>query len=354
MLKIIATILAFSTCAFAETRYVYEYFSQIEPLVKNGRFDDAKTEFSKIKQTEVKHNSASGFFASLRYLGGDDQRNKGAFKYQEALRAALQNPDKCTPLGKYGIHCGISIMESDITQTPPEDMPFSPEFKEFIFNEYYKKNIEMYNQARLIINEREKREEQLEQNARIEKEEEQAVVRQLAQEKKELESKNEKELLAQEFKNVDIACKKAGYKGLAKHEDTSLDMISLIYLTQRDGGLEKYLNTVVGNLKNDKNSLCEIYRKVKVFQVLEDGVLYTYSEYDREGSFNLTVHVEKTEGTLYQEGQSLEDTFHVFTGMYTYITTVGAKKTIPSFRKAQIKLIVSPEKGSAGAFYLDS
>ncbi len=137
---------------------------------------------------------------------------------------------------------------------------------------------------------------------------------------------------------VDAACKKAGYKGLAMNKEMPLDMFMLIYLTQQTGGLENYLNTVVGNLKNDKDSLSSLCSKIKAFQILDDGVLYAYKTYINKDYFDMTVYIKKEDGRLYQEGQSLEDTFYVFNGMYTYITTTGARKTIPSFSKAKLKL----------------
>lgn len=147
-----------------------------------------------------------------------------------------------------------------------------------------------------------------------------------------IENQKQQERLEAEIKTIDRACKQAGYKGFAK-----LDLISMIYLTQKDGSLGNYLNAVVGNLKNDKDSLWEWYPKVKVFQVLENGALYSYSEFTDGELFSMTIHVENEPSKIYQEGQSLEDTFHVFNGMYTYIATTGAKKSIPSFSKAKIK-----------------
>lgn len=220
-----------------------------------------------------------------------------------------------------------------------------------IFNDIAKREHEEKVKAQQkIIDERNRKLKEIEAKRQAESERVRKQQEKLLQEQREYREKREAERIAKEKQEesrkeayndeiirIDDACKKAGYKGLAKYQDTPIDMVTLIYLTQRDGGLEKYLNTVVGNLKNDKDSLSEIYRKVKAFQVLDDGVLYTYSEYDSTGSFSFTVHVEKEIGKLYQEGQSLEDTFHAFKGMYTYVTTSGAKKKIPSFSKVKLK-----------------
>jgi len=153
----------------------------------------------------------------------------------------------------------------------------------------------------------------------------------LAKQKIEKERSNKIKQYEEELRMVDVASKKAGYAGFSKH-----NILTLITITQQKGGLEKYLNQTVGNLKNDEHSLKFLYQQIKSIQILENGVLYSYSDFENGKPFHMTIYVEKDPGKIYQEEQSLQDVFYVFTGMFSYISTTGAKKTVPAFRNANL------------------
>lgn len=341
--KIAIIILSMTTCALAEAKYLHDYLSHIEPLLKEGKFEEAKTEFSKIGRGDIKQKTASGFFETVRYLQGDPQLKRSAYYYRDALAHAVMHPEEYELMGKSGIYGRkgrIQILEYVIEKTPPKNMPFSPEFQKYIYEEYYKKNIEMFNQVSGMIHEHEEKEKQLALETKIKIEKNRKKAQQLAKEKKVREAQEEKEQFNQEIQMVDQACKKAGYKGLAKSEDTPLDLMLLIYFTQQNGGLENYLNFVVGLPKKlADEELSDLYSKTKAIQVLDDSVLYSYSEFTGGEIFTFTALIEREKGKLYQEGQSLEETFYVFNGMKQYRAVTGAMRTIPSFSKAKIKLI---------------
>ena len=155
----------------------------------------------------------------------------------------------------------------------------------------------------------------------------------LAKQKIDQEENNKIKQYEEEVKMVDAESKKAGYAGFSKH-----DILTLITMTQQKGGLEKYLNQTVGNLKHNEYSLKHLYQQIKSIQGLENGVLYSYSDFESGKPFHMTIYVEKVPGKIYQEGQSLQDVFHVFTGMFSYVSTTGAKKTVPAFRNANLPI----------------
>lgn len=134
-----------------------------------------------------------------------------------------------------------------------------------------------------------------------------------------------------EERKIDKLAKEAGYSGYAK-----LNVISMIYITQRNGGLEKYLNKVVGCHDRKKSFCTKYYSKLKAIQILDNGVLYSLSDNTDGEPFSFTIFSDIEEGKIYQEGQSFENAFHVFKGMYSYTAVSGARKRVPSFSKANI------------------
>ncbi len=143
-----------------------------------------------------------------------------------------------------------------------------------------------------------------------------------------------------ENKIIDLACKIAGYKGLAKNS-TSYDLLYLLYQTQQKGGLENYVNFVVQNEDTqDSDHFCnELYKKTKISQILRNTVVYSCFYYENGESFKCLFLVKKETGKIYQEGQLLEDGFYVFDGMQPCSRAFfGAETSLPSFTKITLNL----------------
>lgn len=128
---------------------------------------------------------------------------------------------------------------------------------------------------------------------------------------------------------IDEAAKKAGYGG-----SSNKNIVRLIYETQKNGGLEKHLRKVVGCLDADQDFCNKWYPKVKAVQILDEGLLYLFSEFGGDEYVEFMIYVYKEPGKIYQEGQSLENTFYVFEGMFSYLTVLGASRSVPAFGKA--------------------
>ena len=150
----------------------------------------------------------------------------------------------------------------------------------------------------------------------------------LARQQKE---EKEKKAIKQEVEKLNIAAKSSGYAGYENE-----NIISIIYKTQKEGGLEKHLNKVVGCHKLNKILCKRGYSRLKVIQILDEGVLYSYSEFSGGKHLSFTVFSDKSPGKIYQEGQAFENSYHVFKGMFSYKTVLGVNKTVPAFYKAKL------------------
>ena len=137
---------------------------------------------------------------------------------------------------------------------------------------------------------------------------------------------------ASTLEGFDKKAKGLGYVGFEER-----DLVSMIYRTQTEGGLETYLNKVIGCF-TEPDYCYRHYSKVKVFQVLDDSLLYSFSQYDEslKNYFEFLVHVEKETGKMYQEGQRLSKKNYVFTGMFKYKALNGTDKEIPSFKAVDL------------------
>ena len=124
----------------------------------------------------------------------------------------------------------------------------------------------------------------------------------------------------------DIAAQN-GYAGYA-----GLNVVQIMAKVQKEGGLENYVNKLIGSI-DERKSDYRWYNKVKLIQVLDDALLYSFHEKNTD----FTIMVEKENGKIYVENQRLTKQFYVFKKMVTYKTTVGSTKTVPYFEKAMIE-----------------
>ena len=131
--------------------------------------------------------------------------------------------------------------------------------------------------------------------------------------------------------DIDLLAKSKGFYGY-----TNENIIQVIYKTQNEGGLEKYMNKIVGCHDYNQDICKRGYHSLKAIQILENGVLYSYTESAGNMYLSFVIFSDKEPGKMYQEGQSIENTFHYFDGMYQYNSLLGAKRSVPIFRKAKL------------------
>jgi hypothetical protein len=325
--------------ASANATYIYEYFEKIEPLLKENKFDEANTEFkelsSKIRNHAVKGNTVGIIYEkTVKWLKANN-------KIRLFLVRVNESPGSYEANGNYGIstkNCQGNNCEyyhhSMINSGLPKTLPFSTKFVEYI-NAYHKETYELFSSSNSKLNQisenkrkreadtREAERNLKKENARLQREKET-----LARKTKE---KEKQAAIASEEARIDQLAKTAGYSGYA-----NVNLIQMIYKTQKEGGLEKYINKVVGCHNLQKNPCDKWYPKLKAIQILDNGVLYSFSEYSSGEYVSFSVFSDKEVGKIYQEGQSFENTLHVFKGMLSYTTVSGASKTVPSFVKVNI------------------
>ncbi len=344
----IVIVIFFSSSASA--KYVYEYFDEIEPLLMEQKYDEADKKYENLNKN-VRLHVVNGSIVGATY-----KKTVQWLKKKDELVIFLEKvntqTNKYEPnLYKNGISakdCRSSSCESYIfsflNKGLPKTLPFSPEFVDYINNSIketanlfkvtYKKVNDIAesekNKKIAAIQAKKERDAKARKIERDRKAEEIRIHREKEKLAREKIEKEKQEVLNQEIARIDALAKSMGYSGYENE-----NIVSLIYKTQKEGGLEKYLNQVIGCHELDKGP-CEIwYPKLKAIQILNNGVLYSYSEYSRGEVVNFSVFAEKEPGKIYQEGQEFTNTFYVFTGMLSYTTVTGAKRTVPSFAKAK-------------------
>lgn len=158
------------------------------------------------------------------------------------------------------------------------------------------------------------------------KQEEERVAREQQELEREQKESERKQVIVKENTKLNNLARKAGYAGY-----NSADLVSFIRNTQINGGLENYLNQIIGCNELEKDQCDYYYKGLKAIQILDDGVLYSYSAYYGDQYLDFVVYINKENGKLYQEGQSCNNRLFVFKGMFSYVTVSGSKKSVPSF-----------------------
>jgi len=305
---------------------VSDFFKKIEPLLIEKKYDEANNEFEKLSPKFKRHSIKSGsmkylYENTVKWLKRRDDINQylnTALKDINSYRIYNGAVTKKSCSG-YCVRYGISSVDSYL----PKTLPFSSEFVTYI-NTERKHTTNYLNSVISDLNEiTEQNKKEKADAIKLEREKEK-----LAYQQKE---ENEKKAIMQEVSKLNEAAKSSGYAGYENE-----NIISLIYKTQKDGGLEKYLNKVIGCHKLNKR-LCERgYPKLKVIQILDQGVLYSFSEFSGGKHVAFTVFSDKVPGKIYQEGQAFENSYHVFRGMFSYKSVLGVNKTVPAFYKTKL------------------
>ncbi len=135
-----------------------------------------------------------------------------------------------------------------------------------------------------------------------------------------------------EDNRIDKKAKKLGFTGYSK-----MNISQLIYKTQKNGGLENYINSVVGCSALDKVSCNRLNSKLQILQILDNGLIYHFYKYTNNEPFEYMIFTNKLKSKIYQEKQKIDDGFYVFRGMIKYTTILGIQKSIPKFEKVNIK-----------------
>lgn len=227
-------------------------------------------------------------------------------------------------------------------------LPFSQDFVKYInelqnyiqskYNTTYQKikesnthQAEVEKNARLKQQADMQRKEEERQRANLEKEKnrKENIIKQREQrevEKREREEKRQIEILA-----YDKAFKRNGFSGF---KNNSIPFI--MKKVQRDGGLENYVNYVFGATSLD-TTISSSNKKLKVLQILDNKVLYSYSEFEYNELVRFEILTDKLSGKLLVNGQSLNHNFLVLKGVVSYSTVLGASKTVPYFEVVTVK-----------------
>lgn len=313
-------------CGSSHSKPVSDYFQNIEPFLIEKNYGEANKEFEKLSPKFKRHSIKDG---SMKYLYENTVKwLKRRDDINQYLNKALKD------INSYHIYNGavtkkscsgycVRYSPSNIDSYLPKTLPFSSKFVTYINTE--RKQTKNYLNSVISdlngiteINKKKK-------SDAIKLSREQDI---LARQQKE---ENEKKAIKQEVEKLNIAAKSSGYAGYENE-----NIISLIYKTQKKGGLEKHLNKIIGCHELNKTLCKRGYPRLKVIQILDEGVLYSYSEFSGGKHLSFTVFSDKSPGKIYQEGQAFENSYHVFKGMFSYKTVLGINKTVPAFYKAKL------------------
>lgn len=335
LLFLIALLFAVNS---AQAKYVYEYMEKVEPLLIEKKYSEASKEFDSLNE-RVKGQAINGYTLRMVY-----EQTVTWLKHIEEFGGSLRNIEanksQFKASGDYGISsksCDRDckyIYSNDVDKGLPKSLPFSKKFithvndlRNISFNNFLKINGELREieqEQKDRVKEARKAERKRNEKERQKKIESDRIIR-------EENARKDKQDIENEIARIDKLAKDSGYAGYA-----GINLIGMIYKTQKEGGLERYINKVVGCHALLKNPCEKWYPKLKVIQILDDGVLYLFSEYSGGEHVSFTIISNKEAGMIYQEGQSLSNTYHVFKGMFSYETIAGVKKSIPAF--ASVKL----------------
>jgi hypothetical protein len=131
---------------------------------------------------------------------------------------------------------------------------------------------------------------------------------------------------------IDLKAKQLGYKKF-----TTLGVTSVMYHTQNGEHLEDYINTVLGCSQLRMTNCNDLNSNLRVSQVLDDIVIYNYFEDMGNGILDYSIATKKERGRIYQENQRFDNDFYVFSGMFSYTTILGVKRSIPYLKKVKLQ-----------------
>lgn len=331
----------------AYAKYLSEYFDSIEPLLLAGKYDAAKKKFD-IARDKVREESGTRVLSSndtlammsymdvVKWLKSMDHVDQQLVEIEKNPAAISAEYNSLYKKDCDGVECIHLSENAPYEKIPKSDVYFSSDFVKKL-NQRAKNLDERFKNSYSLISKKQadeaakKEKERQERVAKENAEREALIVRQ----KKEAErarldeQKNEEEKKQQhasEIAQIDKWAKSHGYKGY-----TGKNVLSMIYTTQQNGGLENYVGQILGCPPSGMDRCDTWYPKVKVSQVLNDGLIYYFSEYVGNDYFEFLMVTGKEPGKIYQEGQSISRKFYVFKGMVSFDTASGSTRTVPYF-----------------------
>lgn len=300
-LKILLTIMIFTNTAYAGGQFL-----KVEKLLEAKKFTQANQEFEELKKKYKSNKNKIKLLQrfSIDFIKLIDNTNKHINNCKDYNCEQIDLNSFNTDYASFKINAGY----------------YSREFQTKIFNKY-KSTFKKSNELNDLI---------------IKNNDNKAIARQnkWKQEKK-LKKKKEQEFIAKaEQRNIDIdnKIKKLGYGGFTEGHVTRL-----MYLTQKNGDLNKYLNHAMGCSALEQKKCDKWNSKLKVSQVLKDSVIYRFFEYIDGEILEYSIITKKEPNKIYQENQRFDNGFYIFTGMFTYTTILGVQKSIPRLKKINIK-----------------
>lgn len=342
--------------------FSYGSFDNVEKYLLAKNYIEANLEIQKIKkkptgkkwQTIETYDTASSWLASLDEIEAFINRaNLNKDNYEASGNSIIKLKNSTNYNTRY-------CRKSSIQGSLPSKVNFSSEFVDYINKRRREVMVSFVDlstdligiaeskkeQARLVLEEQRaaaklKRQKEDEERKRIavaakierekaaEEREQRKIAAKIEREKKE---KAKQKAVKNEVFRLSELAKKSGYAGFS-----NMNVVAMIYKTQKEGGLENYLNSVTGCHNLNKSHCKNWYSKLKAIQILDDGVLFSFSEYSGGEYLDFTIYADKSPGKIYQEGQSFTNDLYVFDGMMSYTTVAGATKTIPHFRPANIR-----------------
>lgn len=337
IISLISIMLLFSTNLLL-AKQVDEYFIDIEALLMENKISEANKSYINLPE-EIKFKSIqvgdrykyvdSLYFKTIRWIENINEINQLMYKVERNKEGFNAKKNDSISQRKCKRNC-TNIYRYSISLNFPKSLPFSTKFSNYL-NQVKEKTLTKFD---LLTHQIIDAKEQKRKAQRVKTENERNKRIEEARTKQKRKEEQKKKALKKEEQRLDKIAKANGFSGYINKLP-----IAVLYKTQRDGGLEKYVNVVIGCNKLNDQDWCKRGSKfLRILQVLDDGLLYSYSEYNKveKRYVNIMVYTDREAGKLYQEGQPFENKMYVFVGMVSYIATNGAKKTVPYMKRVKL------------------
>jgi len=300
-LRILLSIMILTNIAYAGNQFL-----KVEKLLEERNLTQANQEFEELKKKYKSNQNTIKLLQrfSIDFIKLIDNTNKHINNCKDYNCEQVDLNSFNADYGSFKINAGY----------------YSKEFQIKVFNEY-KSTFKKANELNDLI---------------VKNNENKSIARQKKwEEEKELKKKREQEFIAKaKQKNIDIdnKVKKLGYSGFTEEHVTRL-----MYLTQKNRNLNKYLNQVIGCSALEQQECDKWNSKLKISQILQDSVIYRFFEYIDGEILEYSIITKKEPNKIYQENQRFDNGFYVFTGMFTYTTVLGVQRSIPRLEKINVK-----------------
>jgi hypothetical protein len=320
----------------AKAETIPDSMSEVESLLLERNYKQAIIEFDGLS-SRIKNHQVKGYFvyeqfdSTIKWLKNLDEYHSEIDKVESNMSGY-----RASGINSIYYRDGEStsgwIHNGNFDNEKPRYFPYSQGFLDYL-NNYQNSLYSKFRSLNTLLSDQEKNRladiesKRLAKADQIKIEEKKRLVdiesKRLAREN---ENNAKLKSLQAEIDRVDMLAKDKGFLGYSKK-----NVLQLIYQTQKSGDLGDYLNYVVGCHDLNRHICTNSYSKLRIIQVLDDAILYSFSEFYKNEMVNITVLTDKKSGKIYQEGQVFTNDFFVFTGMNSYTTVAGSVKTVPVF-----------------------